>query len=130
MTDIIVLLLFAFGIKHIICNFILRSFILALEHKLIHYGIPASGMIYILFHIISTILVLTLFAPLIPTFVLIAIVTALIHYLIDQSNKTHYDDIDIIMDHNTRWLTGFNQWIHGFVYLLTSALLMSFNLIR
>lgn len=131
MTDTIIMLLFALGIKHIICNFILRSFIVALENKLIKLGIPATGIIYIWCHTTASIIILNSFSQFTPTIVLVAIVASLIHYLIDQTNKqTDSDEIDNIMTTNTKWLTGFDQCIHGFVYLVKVAVLISIGIIR
>lgn len=131
MTDIVIMLLFALGIKHIICNFILRPFIIAFENKLLRLGFSAVGLIYVGCHTLATLLVLTSFSPFTPTFLLVSFVSALIHYIIDQTNKPRDgDEIDDIMKTNTTWLNGFDQWIHGFVYLVMTALLLSFGLIR
>ncbi|PPD51193.1 MAG: hypothetical protein CTY12_08655 [Methylotenera sp.] len=124
------MLLFALGIKHIICNFILRPFIIAFENKLLRSGSPATGVVYVFCHILATLLVLTSFTSFTPTLLLISVVAALIHYLIDQHNNITDPELDSIVKTNTKWLNGFDQWIHGFVYLVMSALLLSFGLMR
>lgn len=131
MTDIVIVLLFALGIKHIICNFILRPFILALENTLLRCGFPAVGLIYMGCHTLTTLLVLNSFSRFTPTLLLVSFVSSLIHYIIDQTNEPRDgDEIDDIMKTNTTWLNGFDQCIHGFVYLVMTALLLSFGIIR